>query len=535
MDGSKSDLVECLTELLSGPWRFVQLRGEPLSALFTKSENIDTPNSHSIDSNDSIEESENGSVADTIINGDDIDLLGTRESVDQLLEASQRWVKEGLCHVRVFAARPGKVELTLFSRDGRNRAVFDLWIELPQIDRGRRVLRFDDCESLFENSSGSILRFPIEVEACVYLHHLICKRKKLEDDRVQRRLASLSRACQSLSEKVAEPLEVTGEGHAPFRIRNGYDDLATMLDQVRTDKRIAAKVESESLRRLQETIRLPVNKNTVGSVFKRLAEAWLAAPRKPSLISVMGCDGAGKTTLIESLSEESPKQFRSLTGKHLYRKSIVYKLAVVFVRPLVTRCRERFDEILAPVLYVRAAASLRWKTLLGTRRVTLMDRSLMDFLYVNRKTDSPSFCRSVWLSSLFGRRIPVIHCHVAFENVARRKQEITRRGHAAYDRDMFSYFVRQVPVDYVAFNNDGSLEEAKPALRSIIGHVSNRLMTVPLSESVPEESSLTQLPFRTDSPSDNGTAKRGDSSTIDGESSLDSRRGPEGGVPNAAA
>lgn len=411
-------LRDCLQRLHHGPWRFLQLRGDAIDA--------------------------------TSIDEGDVDLLGSRESVNSLLDGALGWMRDGLCHLRVTTTQPDKVELTLYSLDGRHQVQFDLWMRLAQLDGRCREIRYDDCAPHVTDQQAAIGRLPIDLEACLYLHHVVCKRKKLSSPSVQERLASYSHRCQ-----VA-----------------GRQNLSTLLDQVRTEKRVSSEAEQLTLSRLTSTLCPKACPSSALAAVKRFWRSRLAAPRKTRIVSIMGCDGAGKTTLAETLTEQSPKSYRTYTGKHLYRKSLSYKLAVIFLRPLMRRSRERFDEILAPWLYLRACVSLWLKLLLPRRRLMLVDRSLVDFLYVDRKTDLPSFCRGSWLVGLIGQRIPTIHCHVSLENVLQRKQEMTAAGHAAYDRDMFAHFSRRVPTDYIAFNNDGPLAEAVPALDRILARIS---------------------------------------------------------------
>jgi thymidylate kinase len=186
----------------------------------------------------------------------------------------------------------------------------------------------------------------------------------------------------------------------------------------------------------------------------------------------MGCDGSGKTTLASAIAASHADIEGVLTGKHLYRKSWLYKLLVIFVRPLLLQDREHFDETFAPVAYLRACIGLRLKLWRRTRGVLLMDRSLADFLYVGRKTESPQFCRSLWLSRVIGRRIPVVHFILPFERVRERKQEMTRAGHAAYDAAMFRHFTQRAPTDYVAFNNAGAVTPGAEALGRILQRLS---------------------------------------------------------------
>lgn len=412
-------LRDCLSRVMTGPWRFIQLRGEPLG--------------------------------DPCIDGDDVDLLGSGESVELLMRAAMGWVREGRCHWRTITQKPEKVEWWLISIDGKHTVRFDLWIELSQLDRGRRVLRYEDASPHVVDKGATIQRLSIDVEACVYVHHLVCKRKDLRGESAQRRL----------------------EGYATGCRENSQNELAAMLDQMRSEGRITDHDEVFTLTHLAKSLGTSsagsTRRRTPGTMLSRLRMKWLGVPKHASMVCVMGCDGAGKTTLAGAVKGMLPVESKVHTGKHLYRKSILYKLAVIFIRPLLMRSRESFDEVLAPLVYLRACLALRLRLMFHAKnKLTLVDRSLVDFLYVNRKTDQPRFSRWLWLSRWFGKRISTIHCIVKFENVIKRKQEMTAAGHEAYDRDMFEHLARRVPTDYVAFNNDASIDDAAQALARVL-------------------------------------------------------------------
>ena len=105
-----SQLLTCIDRLKKGAWTFVQLRGKSLGP-------VD-------------------------INRGDVDLLGSPESIDRLVKEALCWSKEGLCHVHVRRRKGRKTEFSLFSRDGSERLLFDLWSRLPQIDQGKCSLTF---------------------------------------------------------------------------------------------------------------------------------------------------------------------------------------------------------------------------------------------------------------------------------------------------------------------------------------------------------------------------------------------------------
>ncbi len=412
-----SSLRECLDRLQEGPWRFVRLRG--------------------------------GAIGDEAIDGDDVDLLGSRESVDALLEAAFGWVGAGHCHLRVRNTGRNKVGLAFISPDGKHRVDLDLWIDLWQIDGRRRRLTYQDCRPVVLDPENALQHLPLAVEASVFVHHLVSRGKKISSPKQLARLASYAERCREAGE---EPLAAALESIAgSFRVSSDAAALTLgVLEETLGIGRPAAA--SRLVRRLRATLRT----------------AWFSPPKGLRMLTIMGCDGCGKTTLSKELSTRRADIRGVFTGKHLYRKSLIYKFLVIFLRPLLFQGREKFDDIIAPVTYVLACLKIRLKLLVRREGVLLIDRSIMDFLMVERKTDAPRFSRLVWLSSVMGARLPHIHFMVPFERLKERKLEMTETGHAIYDAAIFRHFSRRVPTDYVAFDNRAAPEASAEALGRII-------------------------------------------------------------------
>ncbi|MDG1892964.1 MAG: hypothetical protein P8L18_16800 [Verrucomicrobiota bacterium] len=410
---SSSSLLACCQSIQDGPWRLIQLRGKGMPEDWLRER--------------------------------DVDLLGTRKDIDLLVRQVKIWVMEGRCHLRVTCRRQKKVELRLLSLDGTQCLVLDLWIYLTQIDRGRRLISYENALGPIQITESSIQRWPLRIELAVYIHHLVCKKKVLSDPETTERLEVYRARCLTEMES----------------------GLADMIETLLETCRIPRKLEGHMLRILEDTFSLQTK-----SRHRTWVDLWqtifLMPPRRLRLLSIMGCDGVGKSALIDNLVSQDPDSFRAFKGKHLYRKSLIYKLAVIFIRPLLFQGREKFDETLAFVVYLRACLRLSLFLPRMGQGCLLIDRNILDFLYLERKTDQPRFSRFLGLSQWFGCRIPTIHCVLPYANLQMRKKEMTRQGHCAYDEAMFKQFTERVPTDYTLFYNGGSLEESRIALMQVI-------------------------------------------------------------------
>ncbi|MEB8432547.1 hypothetical protein OO007_09950 [Cocleimonas sp. KMM 6892] len=404
----------CLKQIENGPWNLIQLRGEQLS--------------------------------DTEFNQGDIDLLTSNESVELLLNAVYKWIRERKCHARVMSRKNRKVQLILYSTDGEDCVIFDLWLELWQFDNKRSCLTYLGAKDATETPQSAIARFPANLEACIYIQHLICKKRSIDNQSTISRLNEYSQNCDK--------------------------EIADIISEILNSQAISQTVEELMLKYINQRCQLQTpstfthTAKRLGSVIK---ESWLAAPRQTRMISIMGSDGAGKTTLANHLLESVDNVSRVFTGKHLYRKSYIHKLMVILIRPLLFQSRETFDEKLAPWVYLRASLGIRikyWRQ--KNKGLMLVDRTIMDFLYLDRKTDTPRFSRFRFLSNVFGKRIPIIHCIVNPQNISDRKPEMTEQGILHYNQDMFNCHSLRSPTDYLAFNNDCSLEDSVEALTTIL-------------------------------------------------------------------
>lgn len=414
--GSAPSLSTLIDRIHDGAWCLVQLRGETLS------------------SND--------------IGRGDVDFLASKASVDGLLRAIFEWTLKGECHAIIRSRSGDKVALEIFDIEGRNSIRFDFWIALWQLAGGTNYLNFDDVRELIVTPRG-IVRLPPAIEAAIYIEHLISKKKKLDSEHVRRRLANYENACASA----------------------GFPELAAALAEVGITAKVDERTLAVSRRLLAENKLWPAARPLIQLRHKVMTEvcaAWLDGPRKTRCISIMGCDGSGKTSLIKRLRELEPEKFKSYVGKRLYRNSILYKIAVALIRPLLFQGREKFDDTLAPFNYMRAVTALPLLNIFSERRLTLVDRALIDFLVVDRKSDNPRLHWASGLSRIFGQRIPVFHLLVPHDRLSQRKQEMTEAGHAKYDRILSDCLSLRTPTTYVLFHNGGGIEKSAVLARNII-------------------------------------------------------------------
>jgi len=410
--------LEDVVELVqSGPWRFLQLRGTP-------------PGRASI-------------------NSGDVDMLGTADSVRQLLDAAFDWACTGHGHVVVRARSDNKISLTFVSLDAKSWIAFDLWVTLWQLDSGKTALTYEDCVDLALPATGAIQRLPPSIEVCIYAQHLNVKNKNLDSASVRERLSSYHTAC----------------------LRGGETELAEAVNKILKQRKLDGASLEPFRAHLQKAglrSRTPRRSRWLEKIANEFAAAWLDGPRPMRHVTITGGDGSGKTSLARMLRARDPMVTDLSVGKRLYRNSILYKILVIFLRPLFGSDKNRFDDRIAPFAYMRASCALRVKTWLRRSGLELIDRSIVDFLIVDRKSDNPRFHALSWLSSAMGVRIPAIHLVVPHHTLQSRKRELTEPGQRAYDRLVFQHFTRRRPTAYALFFNGMDLPAAADAMSALL-------------------------------------------------------------------
>lgn len=406
-------LQDCATQLASGSWQLIRLRG-----IANETEMIDR---------------------------DDIDLLGSRESIISLLDTAYDWVQAGLCHLRIKSTTPDKIGLHLLSIDGKHRLSLDLWIQLWQIDRRNIRLTYQDLAGSIETgTSNSLQRLPIALEASIFIHHLLSKKKQCSDPKQLARLQDYAERCHDADET-----------------------LSALLQQAHQEQKISSAIESHTLQIVSSLVTQSPSArcHRLQNAIHRL---WHTRSKRLQLLTIMGCDGSGKTTLARELANNDSKVEGVFTGKHLYRKWWPYKLLVIFLRPLLFQEREKFDDTIAPLNYLMASIRLWFMARKNRQHTRIIDRSLVDFLMLHRKTDQPKLSRFLWLTKVLGTRMPHIHIMVPFSRLRERKLEMTEQGHAVYDREMFHHFSQRCPTDYLLFDNRAPLDETRASLTRLV-------------------------------------------------------------------
>jgi hypothetical protein len=383
-----------------------------------------------------------------LIDQGDADLLGDRASVAALLRMLLARAVAGDVHFRVTSNKPEKLQLSVFSTDFVHCATYDLWIELTQIHDGRSLVRYEDMASQLRRQGG-IEPLPGCLSGAVYLQHLIAKRKPLSAPHTVARIQSF----------------------ADHDCDDSACGVSRWFQDVRRTGAIRKPAPAESAGQVERLLKMRLDDDA-----HRVKLRWRPRVRieAADAICVLGVDGVGKSTLVETLVHEGLVASESLVGKKLYRRSLIYRLATRSARHRDPAGREAIDERLAPVLFLRSVSAFRrmlaWRRLRGLGTL-LVDRSPLDFLYLGRKSDHGRFHPAIARLESLAPAAPTIQLVAPHAVTAARKPELTEAGHAAYDDAMLMRIAGQCPCDHLVFHNGGEVQASSQALGNYLQNV----------------------------------------------------------------
>ena len=402
-------------EIQNGPWQLVQLRGEHIS----------TNN----------------------INSGDVDFLTNKRSVDLLLARARNWVVDNKCHFLIQSFDGAKYRLMFWSIDGHQRLEFDLWIRWSQLQNSKQSVTFADLKYLFPTDSTGVLRLPLEIEVMFYIHHLVHKNRPISSPIIQQILNNYY-------------IKLSNAGNINISI-----DLKSIIDQNKIDNNFRFKFNAAEFNRIpnQKFNFFSFNKFLKGINYKILLYGlhYRAA-------FIVGSDGSGKTTLINGAVHLQPSKVANFKGKRLYRFSPIYKVLATILKPFFRSNPDKIDDILAAHNFFQSIISLEFVLLWRSKKIKLIDRSLIDFAIVGRKSNNPRSININWIYKYIGRRILLIHLYVPSEILLKRKNEMTYLGNDKYNNLIFNISNNNFPINYFLFNNSNSVETSLVAFNKII-------------------------------------------------------------------
>ncbi|MFT6364562.1 MAG: thymidylate kinase [Planctomycetota bacterium] len=355
-----------------------------------------------------------------------------------------------------------KAKVTLFSRDGADSILMDLWIRLEVKDpkrRSRRHIMARDIVPHLEVRDGVMYLAP-RIEALFYISHLFTKSKDLRAVQVRERLGHYAQTM------VDQP------------------DIRDLFDRLIQGGELESAAAEANGRLVCMGILRPrlsgphAGKDLATYLGDRLYKLRRKLVAKRKFIAVVGPDGVGKTTLIQAACSCLAKGGRDFRFKKLYRHATLYKLLFPGLRRKYNRAagmaleKNQIDDKAGSFIFWMAWYRYFLLALLRLRKpLTLVDRYYFELLIQDlRFQEKLPTLRPRWRSML--NRVPmprmVLHLDAPNEVIASRNEELRSEGVDAYRTQMFAMAQKRGVPFYLYLNTSNSVEQCKATFRKAL-------------------------------------------------------------------
>ncbi len=397
----------------------------------------------------------------------DYDLFLPPEYMNELFEIVFDLAVEGGSSFTINRYKHGKAVIILHNR-ADNRSIFlEIWNMLSVKDPYKKTIRYIYPEQLKSHivfADNREASFSLEIEALYYLSHLHTGAKKTSTPLVRYRISHYETALAQAGSAYAIWFRDLSEGTIDIKTAAHRANMELADKEVlflRTD--IGAVI--------RET------KTKAASSARRMKRQWLQSLKT---VPVVGPDGVGKTTIIESLLSKASVKIGYFRFKKLFRSSPFYRLAFPLLRGVLNRefRGERFigktevDDRFASIVFFNALLFLPFRILINrlAGKVIFVDRYFHDYLLTDvRLRREKAGLRKNWRGWL--RLIPnpywFIHLDASAEVILSRKTELSEEGILAYRYGVFRACLEKPMMIYSYVNTESSSEACSDLLIEI--------------------------------------------------------------------
>ena len=387
----------------------------------------------------------------------DFDFVTSEASLNQILQTIFDLATDMNISFSIDRTKFTKTKVTLF--DTADQYIeLEIWTILEVKDPARRTLRYifwEDLAAHLVREENGIAALPLELEALYYLSHLFTKTKNLEGEEIRLRLEYYrTKLDETNKQQTLELFNMLIDGESTLR------EAALSANTELIDRGILLERMRLASRKKEYRLKTRTEWYTFKNSLRKLER----------FIPLVGPDGVGKTTLIESLSEAFKKRSRYYRFKKTFRGSIIYNTIYPILKRMALRRmqmkkidKNQVDDLFGQTIFYIALIkyTLFILTNLIIRKYVFADRFFYDFLFQDmRFADRPATLRTNWKTLL--KRSPgtywLIQLDAPADVIFQRKQELSREDIATYRKEIFHFYLGKPSVLYTYINTANPLE-----------------------------------------------------------------------------
>jgi GTPase SAR1 family protein len=379
----------------------------------------------------------------------DYDFITSQSNIETITKTLFEMASERCLNFAINNVKFGKHMVYLFGQNEKDIIILEIWTHLD-VKFSKETLGYIFYEDLMpflvqnEDTSSSLR---IDIEALYYISHLQSKRKDLQVPLIQTRLNHYKTALQNQKE-ISSLFEALLK--EPLTLHKIAHKANTML----VEKKVLFTKQDSSKYKEEQKLRFNISKH-------RIYAQWL---KKIKIIPLVGPDGVGKTSIIETIIKMSKNKIVYYRFKNLFRHSILYAFIKMFYsKEFKSYPKNQYDDLLstwnhtiARIRYpIFALISLFGKRFYFSDRF-FHDLILQDVRFEDRKAKLKDNYQELMQKT--PNTFLFVHLDAPTNIIRSRKEELTVQAIDLYRNGIFKLYTTKQNLIYVYINTNNSLE-----------------------------------------------------------------------------
>ncbi|MDQ1339640.1 MAG: hypothetical protein QG567_793, partial [Campylobacterota bacterium] len=309
-----------------------------------------------------------------------------------------------------------------------------------------------DVKNHLVDGANTKYALPLEIEALYYLSHLSTKSKNLNAPEIQKRVNYYKEELKNNDRVLQLYINLSNNTENINRISSKANKLLVGLGVLNDRRNFKMLLKEAKLKIVSE---LHKNKSSL-----------LKAQR---FIPVMGPDGVGKTTIIESICKKLQKGAKYYRFKKTYRGSIIYNAIYPILKASAKKRlnmkkidKNQVDDLYGNLIFYIALLKYSIFIMINLifRKFRFADRFFYDLFLKNiRFIDKNATLRENWETLL--KRTPkvfwLIQLDAPNDVILSRKRELLENDLNLYREETFKLYINKPSIVYTYINTSADI------------------------------------------------------------------------------
>lgn len=385
----------------------------------------------------------------------DYDFFTSKEYIPEILQTIFDLASAFNISFTIDLTKYTKTKIVLFDDYNKN-IILEIWSSLEVRDHDKQTLKYifwEDVKNHLVEGVNTKYALPLEIEALYYLSHLSTKSKNLNAPEIQKRVNYYKEELKNNDKVLQLYINLSNNAENINKVSSKANKILVELGILNDRKNFKMILKETKLKIVSE---LHKNKSSL-----------LKAQR---FIPVMGPDGVGKTTIIESICKKFQKGAKYYRFKKTYRGSIIYNAIYPILKASAKKRlnmkkidKNQVDDLYGNLIFYIALLKYSIFIIINLifRKFRFADRFFYDLFLKNiRFIDKNATLRENW--EILLKRTPkvfwLIQLDAPNDVILSRKRELSENDLNLYRKETFKLYINKPSILYTYINTSTDID-----------------------------------------------------------------------------